>query len=190
MEQSLGELAHFLQDSNVAFVLSAILALCNCFFGYRLMRVWVALAGFAVGAAFGGWLLFTLTEIALFALIAALVLGVLCAVLASKVYLAGVFLLCGGVTYFTLAALFGTSGGRFAIYLVVAVVVGVLAVNFVRPAVILSTAIGGGTQGVELVFALCGVVNQPVQLVVGALVALGGMVLQFSTTKKGGRKRR
>lgn len=171
-------------------IVTAILALLNCFFGYRLVRIWMALAGFVIGAVLGGWLVFHFTGIALFALISALILGILLAALAGKIYLVGVFIFCGGVSYFALCSLFGTSGGLFALYLVIAAVIGVIAVNFVRPAIVISTAIAGGLEGVELIFILCGVVNPPIEFVVGALTVLAGGVFQFSTTPKSTRKKR
>ena len=184
------QIAAFLESNTVMLVLSAILSLVGCFFGYKLMRVGMTLAGFVAGAVFGGWLALHFTGIALFALIAALVLGVLLAVLANRIYLAGVFLFCGWMSYSVLAAVFGTGGGLFALHLVIAAVIGVLAVNFVRPVVIVSTPLGGGFEGVATLFVLCDVQNMPVQLTIGALVALAGVMLQLSTTKKGEHRRR
>ena len=184
------QIVTFLESNTVMLVFSAMVSLIGCFFGYKLMRVAVALVGFLVGAVLGGWIVFYFTGIELFGLIAALIAGILVGVLANRIYLVGVFLLCGGTSYFALAELFGTGGGIFALYLVLAVVIGVLAVNFVRPAVIASTAIGGGLQGVATLFVLCNVQNKPIQLTVGVLVVFAGIMMQLSTTRRGEHRKR
>lgn len=91
------------------------LALLNCFFGYQLKKVWIALGCFALGGALGaglGALLFQGNLLAWAGV--ALLLGVVFACLSFKLYLGGIFVLCfmlGWVITLPFLKLYG-GGGR------------------------------------------------------------------------------
>ena len=66
---------------------------------------------------------------------------------AFNLYLAGVFILCGGLTYLVVYQIFKPAQWwAILICVIAAFLVGTLAVTFVRPVTILSTAIQGGVS--------------------------------------------
>ena len=179
------ELQTFMTEMGTVFTaFGALYALANCFFGYKLQRVWIALTGFLIGlaAGFAGGVALKLHAGA--ALLIGVALGLVLALLANKAYRVGIFIFCGlavfGVAvglvpaaYQWLGILLGVAGGIAA---------GVLAVKFLRPAVILSTAVGYGVSGAQMVLSLFGVESTAVVLLAGAALALCGCIVQFRTT--------
>ena len=51
MEETLQQIAGQAQGIGTAFL--AVFTLANCFFGYKLRRVWITVAGFLIGLAAG-----------------------------------------------------------------------------------------------------------------------------------------
>ena len=166
-------------------------ALLNCFFGYRLMKVWISIIGFLIGFI-GGYSLFfyLLPGRTGVCILAAIVAGLLVGFAAYKVYLLGVFLLCGGMTmasvYLFMAGTW--SGLENWIFLLVSLLagalVGVLAVMFTKPVIILSTGISGGFTAGAMIFQVLGIVNPAARWGVCAVIAVGGVAVQFLTSKK------
>ena len=78
----------------VLLAFSVVFALLNCFFGYKLIKVWAAIAGFLLGWVIGFFAaLYFLENVGACALIG-VVVGVLCGLAAFFVYRVGVFLFC------------------------------------------------------------------------------------------------
>ena len=191
--------------SVVAGVVAILVGLGICFWGYRLIRVVLAIFGFAVGAILGfalANLAGTSTEVAL---IAALAGGLIGAALSAAVYKFGIFLLgasAGAVLGGMLGANLGGNGQVIAA-VVAAVLVGVLAVVAQRVVIILVTAFSGSWLAARAGTAL--LVAQAVDwgdllgspsvapaagtavnlyLVVWALLGVAGAVVQLRAKKK------
>ena len=121
-------------------------SLLNCFFGYRLRKLWNVIAGFLAGTA-AGFVLCNYFGIASapLTLLAALGCGLVCAVLAYLLYRLGLFLLCACLTIFVLFRLLNPSTAAvYGICLILGAVVGIFALLKERLTVSLATAIGGG----------------------------------------------
>jgi hypothetical protein len=129
----------------VLYGLAGLLGLAACFFGYRLFRIWLALAGLQTGFYLGLWLggLFLANDVLIIVL--AVIAAVLMAGLFGLIFRAGAFLAGAGVLVL-LAALvmqllpFGTN---LYVLLGAVLVGGILGVLLVRPFLILATAVNG-----------------------------------------------
>lgn len=175
----------------VLLIVSVALALLQCFFGYRLLKVWVAVVGFALGFAVG----FTVSALliggdAYIPAAIGIVVGILAALIAFKLYLAGVFLLCGASSFLVVQSLPFPYTEAWGIVLVVLgmiafIVVGILAVKFARPCIILVTAISGASQAVDGLRAPVEQLAENAWMgwAAVAVLAVLGIVVQFKTTK-------
>lgn len=173
--------------TTVVAVSTVLIALANCFFGYRLLKLWIAVAGFFVGFSVGFLVTEAIARQAVIALIVGLLLGAVLAVLSFKVYLCGVFFLCLSTTYSLFSILLSADvWWEYVICLVFAVLVGLISIRFVRPVVIASTALSGGFSAAGTALTAMSLTGSVPLIVCGVLLAAGGMVLQFLTTEKHG----
>lgn len=174
-------------------VLIAVLVLgaLNCFLGYKLMKFWVTLLGAVVGAAAGYQIVEQMGYNQLVAVIAAVLAGAFLAFLAFHIYLAGVFLLCGCVGLLLSSYLIRpTSSGIFFVCLIIGVAVGILAVKFVKPMVILSTSLQGGLYMGGAIAGLTGLAKGDFPVYIGLACGIFGVLAQFLLTarRKGGEE--
>jgi hypothetical protein len=191
--------------------LFVILLLCfgllQCFLGYRILRVMLAILGFALGAIAGGALgslPFTAaaSPLLLFfgVLVGGLVGGVIGALLFALLYYVGVFLI-GVELGVALAAMLGTAIGLSHVWLVMillGIICGILSLLLQRTLIILATAFGGAWIAVICVmtfmhgFALLDYLTDPAlpqmspNVALGAWLALGavGAMVQFAGTSQ------
>lgn len=171
--------------SEISLVLSLLFALASCFLGYKLLKLWIALfslfGGFLLG--FGTSSLFTGQIVV--CIISGLVVGIILVALSFTIYLFGVFLLCSGVSYLCLATLLTpTLWWSYGICGLGAVAIGIIAVFIVRPIVIVTTAIQGGLTAVSILFQLFQVDHAVLSFLLGLLLGILGMVVQFRTDSK------
>ncbi len=162
-----------------------ILSLIQCFFGYKLRKLWIVCAGFligfGVGAPVGALLLPTNEYTLLLTILIGLGSGILLALAAFKLYRAGMFLYSLYIVFIAVSGLFPD---KFAwvgliIGLAAGIAAGVLTLHFLRPFIICTTAVGGGISGTQQLLALFHVTSLPVVLGVGAAAALLGLIVQF-----------
>ena len=171
--------------ASVSLAVSTVVALLNCFFGYKFRKLWITLAGFGCGVLAGFLAALQMTDQAGTLVLVALLAGLVVAFISFKLYRFGLFLLCGYRTFLLVSPLIDLAWLAVTVGILAGVVVGLLALKFLRPVVIASTAIGGGAtaaQGLLLLFSV------PVQATGAwiASLALGalGVVFQLLTTKK------
>lgn len=176
---------------------ATILLLCevvfgalNCFFGYKLLKVWIAVCGFMIGAV-SGFLIaarFLSERNIVFGITAAA--GIVGCVLAYQIYLVGVFFLgwmmsVVAVTAFVRSLPIGDKEKLTVIAagVLIGLIVGVLIVKFARPSIILLTGISGGISTATAAFSLLKL-EQPTIVMTGAgvLLAVVGILVQFLTT--------
>jgi len=130
----------------IAAPVAVIAGLLACFWGYRLLKVTLAIVGLLAGAA-GGW------EFGLslapgntgIALACALICGLLGAILCVWLFFFGIFLLGASAGAIIAAGLFEGTGHQAPplLLLVFAVIFGVLALVLQKFMIIVSTAFGG-----------------------------------------------
>lgn len=185
------------------FIGGAILGLLECFFGYKIFRFCLMIAGFVFGSGIGtsaylatnpvgygdGWFYFW-----------GALAGVMLAILSFGFYRFGVFLISfsavlsfASSVYFIIFQTTVVNGLAFLILFVLAVLGGIVGLKLQRPAVILFCAFSGGTLVTQCAFALFGY-NTLVSggsvlvLVLSSVLAVFGALVQFRITRKVSRK--
>ena len=161
-----------------------ITALLNCLFGYRLRKLWSVLFGFLAGAAAGIGLAVYLNQSGKLILAAALVLGIICALLAFLLYRVGLFILCAGLTTFLLWQLLPFhTGTAFVICMIIGAVLGALTLARERLVVSLTTAIGGAWGSAWAISLLTGQKNTILLFLITVSLAVLGILLQLKPWK-------
>ena len=136
----------------IVTLVAIILGLLNCFFGYRLFKVMLAIYGFVLGAIFGaiiGGGLANGNTVAI--IVAGLGGGLLGAGLMVAFYFLGVFVV-GAAAGALLAGSIGTALGvdlPTLVVVIVAVIVGLIALALQRVVIILATAFSGAWLVIE-----------------------------------------
>ncbi len=169
----------------LALGIGAAFSFTQCFFGYKLRKLWITcvgfLVGFGIGLVGGAFLIPPSDYVLLFAVLIGIVLGLLAALAAVKLYHAGMFLYSFFIVLAAVAGLFPDKLSWLGLLagLAAGIAAGVLTLRFLRPFVICTTAIGGGLSGAQQLLSLCGVTSLPVILCAGGVAALLGLVVQF-----------
>ena len=165
-------------------VFGAVFSLLNCFLGYRLVKLWSALCGFAVGwvAAFAVSMHF-LANAGVSAVIG-IAAGLLLGGIAFFLYKAGVFVLCVFLVFFLCVGLIPIQWLAIVLGLALGIAVGVLAMKFMREVLIFTTAISGGMNAANALLPVFGLQNAAAALIVGLALAVLGIVVQWKTTAK------
>lgn len=172
----------FADISNIALLIGLVIALIQCFFGYKIIRSWIAIIGFLLGAVAGYGIVFSVTDELTYGLIAGVIGGILLGFLAYKVYLFGVFALALLGTYYLCTSFFGS---LHPLSFVIAILVAILAVKYMRPAIIFVTAFTGAFAALEAAPAFISY-DVTLTIPIGVVIALIGAAVQFATTKKEG----
>ena len=160
-------------------VVSILLNLAVCFFGFRLFKVLVTILGFLGGVCLGLAAMFQVDRPVWSKVLLALLPGILLAVLALKIYKVGVFLFCGLLPGVLLTVTLGTWIGLIAF-----LVFGVLGVLLPRFYIIAVTSVSSGLLVGQQLLALISLSNAVAAAVVGLVLAVLGFVFQWKTTKK------
>ena len=135
------------------FAVILVFGILNCVFGYRLLRFWMMIGGFFVGAGLALIVVHTMgMQEKSTMLIAALATGVVFAVIAFLIYKAGVFILAAGIGWaLSIYFLHPTSSASFFACILIGVALGSMAVKYCREVLIVATSlIGGVMSGVSL----------------------------------------
>ena len=184
-------------------VVTILVGLVECFLGYRLFKLMLALVGFVVGAIGAGGAAYAATGgEGPAALIAGLIGGIFGAVLAVVFYFVGIFLLGAALGFVVGATAAASAGDQTALIAggVLAVLAGILALVVQKFLIILSTAFGGAWSAALGVFglahgrrALMRIVQHPDTMTGGrytayvvAWVVLGivGILVQYGVTAR------
>lgn len=166
-----------------------VIGVLNCFLGYRLLKAWVGLTGFTAGALLAYSLVSCYTGNALVQIGAIVAGGLLLGLLAFHIYRFGVFLLCTTIGTTAVSVLLQPKDSlRFMICLGIGVLIGLLGMAFVKPMVILNTALGGGFS---IAASVAGLLKQEADLkilILGALLASMGIGVQIAVSRNQDKK--
>ena len=173
------------QIQGVTVAVGGLFALANCFFGYKLQRVWITLAGFFIGLVLGFLMGIGFGLDAGPALLIGVALGVVLGLVAFKVYRVGIFLMGFTAVYSMFYSLIPLQWLGIVLGIAGGIAAGVLAVKFLRPVIILTTGVGYGLSAGQMLLSLFHITSMAVILPVGGALALAGVIVQFSTTKAG-----
>lgn len=193
-DQITREAAEVLQKITTgAIVVGFILALLGCFFGYKMLKFWISLAGLLIGAAAGYGITWYFTDNVTYSLIGTIVGALLVSFLAYKIYLVGVFILFGIGAYFLSLSYLPLDGILLTVASVaIGLVVASLAVIYMRPAIIVITGLQNGLLAIAAISQLIPLPNQSLTIPLGVGLGMLGAAFQFMTTrtKKEKKKRK
>lgn len=171
--------------SVIGFSMVLIFGVINCILGYRLLRFWMMLFGFAIGAGIGFGLAYSggVTEKYMYAVIMAGT-GIVLSVLAFVSYKVGVFILgaglgIGGGIYI----LHPTTSLMFFFCLLLGTGLGVLAMKKAREILIIGTSLLGGIMAGFSATKLGGLADFPYGLGLSVGFTFLGMLIQFATNR-------
>ena len=174
-----------------------IFALLQCFFGYRLMKLWITVIGFLLGftVSFVAAVIFTSDDLTM-PLVLGVIVGLLSGLIAFRLYLTGVFLVCGINAFIAVQAipvpqeegwgLILLLGGIAAFFLV-----GLISLKLARMWMISVTAITGAANAVNAlrpsVDALAE--NDALFLAAAGVLAILGILVQRAMMKRADAKK-
>lgn len=160
-----------------------IYGILECFFGYKIMKILFAIQGFFLGFLVGAGFayLMGLNSVGPVVL-SCLIFAILGAMLLYKFYLIGVFLSNASMVFLVGLLIGGTDESNLIAWAVIGVIVGVLAVKFVRIWVIAVTGIVGGLSAGTALMGLLEVYKTGPALLAGIILAVLGILYQWKTT--------
>ncbi len=193
------DISEFIDEfRSIVNIISAFLilipALFNCFFGYKLLKINITLAGGLIGSIIGtiaGVFVVATVDLEPWVILIFLFVGMLIGgFIAFKLYKLGIFLqyfLLGTLAFAILLGLLGMRpfGTVLALSVVLGIIIGVLSVVLNKVFVIISSAIAGATCSASAIAMMSGI-NSVVQFFIAVLLAVLGIVVQFALEKKKG----
>ena len=176
---------------------SLVLALLQCFFGFKFLKFWITLAGLILGAIVGGAIVAAfMPERPWYAYAIIALLAVIFAILSYKLYVVGVFIFLGAVAAAGAYAFLSSFNIDPTVLLVscaiIFIVAGVLGVRYQKPLIIIITSIAGAVSAVRILSEIIPLVkeNEGYRIIILGALAGTGMLMQFLLNKSHRRKRR
>lgn len=166
-----------------------VLALLVCFFGYKFAKIFMSITGFLAGAVIGLTVSIQILDAGgILTVIVTLLGGIILSLLAYRIYVAGIFILCFMLAFFAAAALLPFSGDiQFFLATLTGFIIGSLSIKFIRPVIIIMSALSGGTVAAGLTSTILEFMNVHTfsSLSSGAITIIIcglGILVQFLTT--------
>ena len=171
--------------SMILFGVVLVFGLMNCILGYRLLRFWMMLFGFFMGAGFGVFMALQLgaSDKMIYAA-AGVGTGVVLAIISFAVYKAGIYIMGAGIGLsLTIYIIHPTTSFSFFICLLTGVVLGFLAMRYEREVIIVGTSILGGVLSGFSIAKLAKMDAIPFGIIFSIGCALVGMLIQFAINR-------
>lgn len=174
-----------MQELNLfAYAVFAVLLLfgiMNCLLGYRLLRFWVMLFGFAIGALGGAFCMYYIEAADMMYYLGAMVVGgLILGIVAFMSYRMGIFILGAGTgLLLSLYILHPTTSFVFFVCILIGVGLGVLGLKFCREVIIVVTSLAGGVLTGVSAAKLLGLAEFPYGILISAVAAGLGLLIQF-----------
>lgn len=172
--------------ASAAFAVLLVFGVLNCILGYRLLRFWMMLFGFVIGAGIGlgGAFSMDVRERTVF-IAAAVGVGIVLAVIVFLSYKAGIFVLGAGLGMsVAIYVLHPTSSLVFFLCILAGVLLGSLAMKWAREVIIVGTSLMGGAMAGVSAAKLGGLADIPYGILLSIGFALLGMLIQFATNRR------
>ena len=171
--------------SMVIFGVVLVFGIMNCVLGYRLLRFWMMIFGFLIGAGIG---LFAVYQIGfgekLYYAVGMIGVGLILAILSFAVFKAGIFIMGAGIGLtLTVYIIHPTTSFSFFICLLAGVGLGMLALRYEREVIIVGTSILGGILSGFATAKLANMEEIPFGIIFSVGFALVGMLIQFAINK-------
>lgn len=167
------------------FAVILLFGILNCILGYRLLRFWMMLGGFLVGAGLAFVIVHGMGIEEKSTWLAAMVItGIVFAVIAFVIYKAGVFILAAGIGW-TLSIYFlhPTTSAVFFACILIGLALGSLAVKYCREVLIVATSLIGGLMAGVSAAKLGDLSDIPYGLGMSAGFAILGILIQLAINK-------
>lgn len=200
MDFSLDGLRTMIQQSgqqeliiNVICIAGILIALVNCFAGYRLLQLWITLLGIGLGAVLGYYISSFFTDSVVIEACAVITGAALFAVLARRFMEAGTVLLCVAMafsfSYYFLLYVFGYANIKAYTLTaaVISVLCGLLAHLLKKPVIIIITALCGAYTAWSSFSSLLNIYyNQKIYWGIIAVLSVLGILSQFISSRRRG----
>ncbi len=176
----------------LVLALSLVFWILECYFGYSMLRFFISVLGFLIGAGLGFFLGGRFFDQSTYIYIAAAVLGIGLSLLSYKIYLAITFLfngiLSGLIVYALLSETALPRPAVLGISAAVLIIVGYFSVKYTKTFVIILTAVAGGLGAAGALTKLADSLEKTIlpYALLAAVYMASGMLLQFLLNK--GRK--
>lgn len=183
-----GEIIKIVQDFSVLFLILGILAgVFQCFFGYKVRRLWTAILMIAVcgcaGAAVAAWLELPVAAVIGITAGAAVIGGLL----GYFVWIIGCFFRPFAVISISVFAAFVINDMHtlgLIIGLAAGLIAGIVSAAFYRVSLILYTSVFGGLLAGACAAELIGLDLWYLPLIIGGVLALAGIIVQLLVNRK------
>ncbi|MCF0134722.1 MAG: DUF4203 domain-containing protein [Blautia sp.] len=162
-------------------ILMAVFGLINVLLGYRLLRFWMMLSGFLIGAA-GGYFLSGFLSLSedFYKLICIVICGAVLAIFVFAVYKAGIFIIGAGLgLILTLYLIKPRSSAVFFLCILISIALGVLTLYFSKPVLIVGTSVLGGAAAGCSATRIMEIDMIPFAVMIAAVLAIIGILVQF-----------
>ena len=185
-------IAYRVRDMQIAGTLSMVLfgvvlvfGIMNCVLGYRLLRFWMMIFGFIIGAGAGFGVTYMSGVQDKMVIAGAMAgLGIVLAVVSFLIYRAGIFVLGFGIGItLSIYLVHPTSSFSFFLCILIGVGLGVLAMRYAKGVIIVGTSILGGVLAGLSIAKIAGLAQFPYGVGMAAGIAILGMLIQFAINK-------
>lgn len=178
-----------MQDLNMfayaVFAVLLVFGIMNCVLGYRLLRFWVMLFGFCIGAI-GGALCMYYVDVAdkMYYLGAMVIGGLVLGIIAFLSYRLGIFILGAGTgLLLSLYILHPTTSFVFFVCILIGIGLGGLGLKFCREVLIVVTSLAGGVLTGVSAAKLLGLAEVPYGIFISVAAAGLGLLIQFAMNR-------
>ena len=161
------------------------ISLILCFFGFKVQKLVITLAwfalGFTVAGAIGGKFLDGSTL-----LIVEIVVGIILGSLGYKLEKLALAIAVAYLTYISIGPYITgfEEGVRLIIHVGGSLLAGILATFFIKPILIGVTSIAGGTLIKQYLTVVIPAINSQIALIVAIVIVVLGLLTQFKTNKR------
>lgn len=157
-----------------------LISMIQCFLGYKLTKLWVTISGFFLFGIIGAAAALSIGPFDGKSVIIILLSAFSGAAIAFSLYKIGIFVL-GACSGFMMGVLIFNN---YDFGIILGIIIGILVLIFMKPIIIISTAVPSGIiAGISLV-QIMGSGNEKSGLFIGGALAICGIVVQFITNKK------
>ena len=184
--QRAGEMERIGQIMTIVYGVICVFGILNCLLGYRILRFWMMIFGFLIGAGAGfGVTYLSGVEDKMMIVGAMAGLGIVLAIVSFLVYRAGIFVLGFGIGIsLSIYLVHPTSSFSFFLCILVGVGLGILAMRYAKGVIIIGTSILGGVLAGVSIAKIGGLEQFPYGIGMAVGIALLGMLIQFATNRR------
>lgn len=183
--QRAGEMERVGQIMTIVYGVICVFGILNCLLGYRILRFWMMIFGFLIGAGAGfGVTYLSGVEDKMMIVGAMAGLGIVLAIVSFLVYRAGIFVLGFGIGIsLSIYLVHPTSSFSFFLCILVGVGLGILAMRYAKGVIIIGTSILGGVLAGFSIAKIGGLEQFPYGIGMAVGIALLGILIQFAINK-------